>query len=134
VVPRTDLYPLLRQCHVLVTDYSSVLFDWLHLQRPVLLFRPDHADYTQRSRKLFDAKLVALPGPCVSSAEELLATLATPERLETPQFAEIRAGLLAQWFDQPDGDAAIRVVDLVVQQLDLALPSDAILKAPVPCR
>ncbi len=125
VAPRTDLYPLLRQCDVLVTDYSSVLFDWLHLKRPVLLFRPDHAAYTQRSRKLFDAKLQALPGPCVSTASELLATLARRERLDTPQFAEIRAGLLAQWFDQPDGASAQRVVDLVVQELDLALPKPA---------
>jgi CDP-glycerol glycerophosphotransferase len=126
VAPRTDLYPLLRQCDVLVTDYSSVLFDWLHLKRPVLLFRPDHAAYTQRSRKLFDAKLQALPGPCVSTANELLATLARREHLDTPQFAEIRARLLAQWFDQPDGASAQRVVDLVAQELDLALPKPAL--------
>jgi putative intracellular protease/amidase len=36
---------------------------------------------------------------------------------------EIRARLLAQWFDQPDGASAQRVVDLVVQELDLALPT-----------
>lgn len=126
VAPRTDLYPLLRQCDVLVTDYSSVMFDWLHLKRPVLLFRPDHADYTQRSRKLFDAKLHALPGPCVATADELLATLARPGRLDTPEFEAIRARLLAQWFDQPDGAAAQRVVDLVVQELDLALPKPAL--------
>lgn len=126
VAPRTDLYPLLRQCDVLVTDYSSVLFDWLHLKRPVLLFRPDHADYTQRSRKLFDAKLHALPGPCASTADELLAVLERPGRLDTPEFEAIRARLLAQWFDQPDGAAAQRVVDLVVQELELALPKPAV--------
>lgn len=126
VAPRTDLYPLLRQCDVLVTDYSSVMFDWLHLKRPVLLFRPDHADYTQRSRKLFDTKLQALPGPCVATADELLSTLARPGRLDTPEFEAIRARLLAQWFDQPDGAAAQRVVDLVVQELDLALPKPAL--------
>ena len=64
VAAHTDIYPLLSRCDVLVTDYSSVLFDWLHLKRPIVLFRPDHEDYTQRSRKLFDDKLRALPGPC----------------------------------------------------------------------
>lgn len=126
VAPRTDIYPLLRLCNILVTDYSSVMFDWLHLKRPVLLFRPDHADYTQRSRKLFDAKLQVLPGPCVITANELLTTLAQREHLDSPQFAEIRAGLLAQWFDQPDGVSAERVVNLVVQELDLALSKPAL--------
>jgi CDP-glycerol glycerophosphotransferase len=46
VRPRTDLYPLLAQASALVTDYSSVMFDYLQLDRPVLLYRPDHAAYT----------------------------------------------------------------------------------------
>jgi CDP-glycerol glycerophosphotransferase len=122
VAPRTDIYPLLPQCDVLVTDYSSVMFDWLHLQRPVLLFRPDHADYTQRSRKLFDDKLQALPGPCVTNATELLATLARRDRLNPPQAQAARADLLVRWFDHADGGAAGRFVDLVAAEIDLARP------------
>ena len=63
ITPRTDLYPVLRETSLLITDYSSVMFDYLLLDRPIVLFRPDHQDYITRSRQLFDAKLDEHPGP-----------------------------------------------------------------------
>jgi CDP-glycerol glycerophosphotransferase len=120
VAARTDVYPLLPLCDVLVTDYSSLVFDWLHLRRPVVLFRPDHEDYTRRSRKLFDDKLQELPGPCVTTPGDLLATLARRDRLNTPQMEAVRERLLAQWFDHHDGGSAARLVDLVAEEMERA--------------
>jgi CDP-glycerol glycerophosphotransferase len=122
VSARTDIYPLLSRCDVLVTDYSSVMFDWLHLQRPVVLYRPDHEDYTQRNRKLFDEKLRALPGPTVATAERLIATLCTAEPPSTPEHEAVRKELLGRWFDRHDGDSAERFVDLVVEEIERADP------------
>jgi CDP-glycerol glycerophosphotransferase len=122
VSARTDIYPLLSRCDVLVTDYSSLMFDWLHLGRPIVLFRPDHEDYTQRSRKLFDDKLRSLPGPCAATAESLLKILTQPDPANTPELRAVRAELLDRWFDQKDGDAGKRFVDLVVDELDRAEP------------
>ena len=119
VTPRTDVYPLLRETSALVTDYSSVMFDYLHLDRPVLLFRPDHRDYTERSRKLFDAKLATLPGPVAADAPALLALLAKKELPDAP-YAAARRALRDSLFDHHDGAAGQRLADLLADELERA--------------
>jgi CDP-glycerol glycerophosphotransferase len=121
VAPRTDIYPLLRQASVLITDYSSVMFDFLQLDRPIVLFRPDHASYTERSRKLFDDKLQALPGPMVEDAAALIGKLQRADAGQQPQHAHARAKLLKQLFDTADGRAGERFAALVAEEIERAL-------------
>jgi CDP-glycerol glycerophosphotransferase len=114
VKPRTDIYPLLTQTSVLVTDYSSVMFDYLHLDRPILLYRPDHEEYTQRSRKLFDDKLTTLPGPMLSTADSLLHAL---KKLTDGHHAAERQTLRAQLFDHHDGGSGERLLAWLSDEL-----------------
>ena len=120
VAPRTDLYPLLGQASALVTDYSSVMFDYLHVDRPVLLFRPDHQAYTQKSRKLFDDKLSVLPGPLFDDAGALARALRRDDLAQTEAHAQARRQLRAQWFDHHDGQAAQRLLQVLDDELALA--------------
>jgi len=118
VKPRTDVYPLLTQTSALITDYSSIMFDYLHLDRPVLLFRPDHESYTTQSRKLFDAKLQTPPGPVAAHAQALVDLL--KKNIDTPAHAKARQALATRLYDQRDGTAATRLVRLVGEELELA--------------
>lgn len=120
VAPRTDAYPLLRHADALITDYSSLLFDWLHLDRPVLVFRPDHAQYTTRSRRLFDEKLGTLPGPLAEDADTLAGWLATPGLAQTPAHAAQRDTLRRTWFDHLDGGAGARLAGVITEELAAA--------------
>ena len=120
VAPRTDLYPLLREASALVTDYSSVMFDYLLLDRPVLLFRPDHRDYQASSRALDERKLDPLPGPVLSDAEALLAQL-RPKALAEDRRAADRRRLRQQLHDHLDGRSAERLAALLLDELSLAL-------------
>lgn len=120
VKPRTDVYPLLTQTSALITDYSSIMFDYLHLDRPVMLFRPDHEAYTTRSRKLFDAKLSTPPGPVVTSAQALVDLLG---KSENGASVRARQGLLEHLFEQRDGGSADRLVSVVAEELALAVPA-----------
>ncbi len=120
VQPRTDLYPLLGKTSALVTDYSSVMFDYLHLDRPLLLFRPDHAAYTQQSRRLFDDKLAVLPGPLFDDAAALAKALRRADLAQTSGHAQARAALKTQWFDHADGRAAERLLAVLQDELALA--------------
>lgn len=124
VKPRTDVYPLLTKTTALITDYSSIMFDYLHLDRPVMLFRPDHEAYTQRSRKLFDEKLATPPGPVVTQAQALI-DLVRKTGAENGAHVRARHALRDHLFDRLDGDAGSRLVDLVGQELELALPAGA---------
>lgn len=120
VAPRTDIYPLLPHTTELVTDYSSVMFDYLLLDRPVILFRPDHADYQARSRTLFDDKLDVKPGPTVTSVNELLAALRN-RSAESAAHARHRRELRERLHDHTDGRAGERLAALLVEEVGLAV-------------
>jgi len=40
-----DLNSLLDNCDVLVSDYSGVIFDYLYLDRPIIIYAPDYNDF-----------------------------------------------------------------------------------------
>lgn len=49
----SDLYSLIRDIDILMTDYSSVYFDFLLLKKPVILAPFDKEDYCSKSRALY---------------------------------------------------------------------------------
>jgi CDP-glycerol glycerophosphotransferase len=119
VAPRTDIYPLLALSDALVTDYSSLIFDYLQVDRPILLFRPDHGRYVQHSRKLFDQRLATLPGPVSEDAAALIRDL---ERVgKKDAHAAARRALSKDTFDHHDGQAAERVIALIAAEVERAV-------------
>jgi CDP-glycerol glycerophosphotransferase (TagB/SpsB family) len=48
-----DLYPLLGQADILLTDYSSVFFDYLLLDRPIIFTAFDREDYENKDRGFY---------------------------------------------------------------------------------
>lgn len=103
-----DVYPYLRLCDLLITDYSSIYFDYLLLDRPVC-FYPYDLDKYQMDRGLFFPYNDFTPGPKCSDFQQLFtqirATLLRGEDHFSTQRKEIRD--LA--FDHQDGDSAERV-------------------------
>jgi len=71
-----DVYPLLAHTDALVTDYSSIFFDYLLLDRPLLFFPYDLAEYQQLSRTLYDPYEAVTPGPKAYTAQELAGLVA----------------------------------------------------------
>ncbi|MBO0958846.1 CDP-glycerol glycerophosphotransferase family protein [Neobacillus sp. MM2021_6] len=66
-----DIQELLSIADVLITDYSSLMFDFSITQRPCFLFVPDLAEYIKKDRTLyFDVK--ELPFISAECTEELL--------------------------------------------------------------
>ncbi|WP_162224383.1 CDP-glycerol glycerophosphotransferase family protein [Halorussus amylolyticus] len=71
---KTDVYPLLRETDALLTDYSSVYFDYLLLDRPVAFYPFDRESYTADRGFYFDYDEV-VAGPVASDFPELLDAL-----------------------------------------------------------
>ncbi|NHN59347.1 MULTISPECIES: CDP-glycerol glycerophosphotransferase family protein [Halorussus] len=69
-----DVYPFLRHADALVTDYSSIYFDYLLLDRPVVFHAYDLDEYRARRGFYFDYESVA-PGPVARTFDGLLAGL-----------------------------------------------------------
>lgn len=86
----SDVYPYLPFAHLLVTDYSSVYFDFLLLDRPVVLFTFDEARYKANERDLILDFDTYMPGPRATSFESLLEHLASPPPSLTPEQRHVR--------------------------------------------
>ncbi|MFJ7203098.1 CDP-glycerol glycerophosphotransferase family protein [Streptomyces sp. NPDC098789] len=107
---RHDITPLLELADGLITDYSSVMFDYAVLDRPMVFFAYDYEKYTTDIRgTYFDLKEKA-PGPVVATADELLQALGAFEEADA-KYAESRARFLAEFGEYDRGDAARQIVE-----------------------
>lgn len=103
-----EVNELMLASDVLITDYSSVIFDFALLGRPILLFAPDHAAYEKERGFYFDYRADG-PGPVFESTAPLA------QYLRAGQFDLARVERFrAFWFEVADGNSTRRFVDRVV--------------------
>lgn len=67
-----DIQELYIMSDMLITDYSSVFFDYAHSKRPILFFVPDLNHYIENVRGLYLNMEKELPGPLVRDNDELI--------------------------------------------------------------
>lgn len=103
-----DINALLLAADVLVTDYSSIIFEYALLGRPMAFFAPDLEAYEQERGFYFDFR-AGVPGPVFDDSGELAAYL----RSGTADVARVEAFARAS-FDVADGHASARFVDTIV--------------------
>ena len=48
-----DVYTLLKKSSIVLSDYSSMVFEALYLSKPVILFCPDYDTYQKNSREFY---------------------------------------------------------------------------------
>ena len=68
-----DTYEVLNACDVLITDYSSVMYDYANTGRKIILFAYDREEYLSERGMYED--IIGYPFPVVSSPEEIAAEL-----------------------------------------------------------
>jgi CDP-glycerol glycerophosphotransferase len=109
-------YPEIQELYlaadVLVTDYSSVFFDFAQLRRPVVFYAYDLADYRDKLRGFYLDYSTELPGPIVETEDELVHALSHLDEVEAAS-AERREAFLERFAAHDDGHAAERVVDAI---------------------
>jgi len=104
VTTHPDITALLAAADVLVTDYSSVMFDFAVTGRPQILLVPDATQYGD-DRGFYMNLEECPPGPIVTSTDEVVDLLADAAAIDVPaQFRQRFAPL-------DDGEATARVVD-----------------------
>ena len=102
----------------LVTDYSSVMFDFTVTGKPIYFFVPDLELYRTQLRGFYFDLLGSAPGPVVQTADELVRVVAddaVPTRpgvpaQHPPRYADRYAAWRAKFNPRDDGHAAERVV------------------------
>jgi len=106
-----ELYPL---CDILITDYSSTMFDYAVLKRPMVFFAYDLERYETENGFYFDyEKLV--PGPCVRTQEELFEVL--KQGYDFAAYQEKQEAFYQRFAAADEGNAATEVVNLLANHL-----------------
>ncbi len=104
-----DVGELLLVADVLVTDYSSTMFDWMTTDKPIVFFTPDLAHYSTELRGFYFDFIAEAPGPVVETADAVrTAVLRAHESM--PEFVERRAAWRKKFTPLEDGRAGDRVV------------------------
>lgn len=116
----TDLYLI---SDVLVTDYSSVFFDYANLKRPMIFYAYDEADYADEMRGFyFDYQTV--PGPIVHTNDELMTAIekSLNEGVLQPQYQD----LVAPYLEWEDGHSAQNVCHFLFDKLQCQYQTEKI--------
>ncbi|MES4890124.1 CDP-glycerol glycerophosphotransferase family protein [Streptomyces sp. NPDC096012] len=96
----------------LVTDYSSIMFDYANLDRPIVVYADDWDVYREIRGVYFDLP-AAPPGLVVRTPGELAAVFRDGS-YAGPQAAALRAAFRERFCEFDDGRAAERVVRRVL--------------------
>ncbi|MET9770645.1 CDP-glycerol glycerophosphotransferase family protein [Streptomyces sp. NPDC006415] len=122
-----DVAELLLISDVLVTDYSSIMFDFAQTGRPMLFHTYDLAHYRDTLRGFcFDFERRA-PGPLIPESAGIVAALRDPEAA-TAGHREAYERFREAFCDLDDGTAAAGVVDRMLKS-DRTIEGDAMLKS-----
>lgn len=70
-----DIYPILSETDFLITDYSSVYFDYLLMNKPIIFAPFDIESYTETDRALYYNYQDVTPGPKAHNWEEVIACI-----------------------------------------------------------
>lgn len=122
--PQSDPYPALRLADLLITDYSSIYFDFLHTNKPILFFPYDLENYITRNRELLFDYDAATPGPKVRDMDSLQQAMLALLSGDDP-FAKERRELKHLAFEHHDAKSGERLTQALT-----ALSAEIALIAP----
>ncbi|MDJ0345718.1 CDP-glycerol glycerophosphotransferase family protein [Streptomyces sp. H10-C2] len=93
---------------VLLTDYSSLMFDYANLDRPIVIHAEDWEVYRASRGAYFD--ITAQPPGLVARSEDELTDILATDAWRGPRSAQLRAAFRERFCPYDDGNAAERVV------------------------
>lgn len=108
-----DIGELYLMSDVIITDYSSVFFDFANLRRPMLFFVYDLEDYRDTLHGFYFNMEEGCPGPMLKTNEEVIDALKNIDKIEA-QYKEQYDKFCEEFCSLDDGHAAERVVKAIL--------------------
>ena len=109
-----DINELYIISDILITDYSSVFFDFANLKRPMLFYMYDLEEYKNTLRDFY-IDLSILPGPIVETEKDLIKEIKNIDKYDkkyNKKYKEFNKTF--NYLD--DGNAAKRVVEVIFDE------------------
>jgi CDP-glycerol glycerophosphotransferase len=103
-----DIRDLYLAADVLITDYSSAMFDFAVTRKPIVLFAHDLDEYRDGVRGFYFDLEAEAPGPLCRTSDEIIDALGE-HNARSDRYERFRQ----RFCPLDDGRAAARVVDRV---------------------
>lgn len=106
----SDIQELLLVTDLLITDYSSVMFDFANTKRPILYYTYDFEQYRDELRGFYMDFEAEAPGPFLRTTEEIIEAIKQIGDV-TEKYTERYDNFYNKYCQLEDGKAASRVID-----------------------
>ena len=111
-MPEYDIQELMLVSDLLLTDYSSVAFDYAILRRPMIFYLYDYENYKSAERGLYMKVEDVMPGKIVYEMEGLVECI-SKAREDMGEYEEKYSVFLSEYCSFGHGDSAMKVVGKV---------------------
>lgn len=105
-----DANQLLSIVDIVITDYSSIYFDYLVSKKPILFYIPDYEKYSKIRGIYFT--LDELPGPCAKTLEELSDYINNIEKVKE-EYKEILDSTRGWACKYDDGNVSGKILNIL---------------------
>lgn len=109
----SDMQELICAADLLITDYSSCMFDMATAKKPCVLYAPDLKKYTNSERGLY-FDIQKLPFPLSENMDELCRIVA---RFDLEKYNNQLAEFMSSVGSYEDGKASERVVNYIIDKM-----------------
>ncbi|RIN21454.1 CDP-glycerol glycerophosphotransferase family protein, partial [Staphylococcus succinus] len=109
-----DINDLYISSDILITDYSSVFFDYANLRKPILFFTYDIEKYQSMLRGFYIDVYNELPGPLLLTNDQLVDSIKNLN-LTKEKYKEKYAEFYQRYCYLEDGNATKRIVEAVIK-------------------
>ncbi len=100
------LNTLLVNTYTLISDYSSIIFEYSLLNKPMFFFAYDLDEFTHNSRGFYENYESIVPGPVVKNTEELIPLILNPKSVDFTFFKK-------KYLENCDGNSVKRLYALL---------------------
>lgn len=107
-----DIQELLLIADILITDYSSVMFDFANTGKPMLFYTYDLENYRDQIRGFYMDLEEEAPGPLVNNTNEIINSIKNIDRIKEDYQNKYNA-FKQKYCPLDDGFASQRVVDFL---------------------
>ncbi|HJJ07178.1 MAG TPA: CDP-glycerol glycerophosphotransferase family protein [Clostridiaceae bacterium] len=111
---------------IIMTDYSSVFFDFANLKRPMIFYMYDLDDYKNNLRDFY-LDLDELPGPITKNEEELEEAIKNIDEI-SKKYKEKYEKFNKKFNYLDDGQATKRVINKIFNLKDISQEKKEVIK------
>lgn len=109
-----DIQELYLISDILITDYSSVMFDYSVLRRPMFFYISDFGDYRNNLRGFYFNMFEECPGPIVKNTQDLISEIKYYEINEyMDKYSDKYNMFVSKYAPWDDGNSSKRIINLV---------------------